>query len=133
MFKGNSGAFPDSIRNNICELDAERCHIEIGVVIEFELDFYADHDSEAVVPSVKGYLGIISIPLELSPEAQIGCDSIYDKSGELGCPLIAGEFYTYKMDLNVTSLPISGLDVDVEVALDGDNGRHSCFRFPAKI
>lgn len=97
------------------------------------MDFIAPTSSATALPSVIGFLGIVSIPIELDPEAQDGCNFIVDAAGSPGCPLVAGEFYTYKMDLVVESLPLTGINVDVEVALDGENGRQTCFRFPAAI
>lgn len=97
------------------------------------MDFTATSDSKAVVPSVTGKLGIISIPIDLSDEAKIGCNSIYNSTGDLGCPIVTGEFYTYKMDLLVESLPLSGINVDVEIALTGDSEVLSCFSFPAAV
>lgn len=99
------------------------------------MDFIATSASEKVVPSVVGKLGILNIPINLSEEAQIGCNSIYNSTGDLGCPIVAGEFYTYKMDLKIESLPISGgnTKVDVQIALTGDSEILSCFAFPAVV
>lgn len=99
------------------------------------MDFVATSASEKVLPSVVGKLGILNLPIVLTDEAQIGCNSIYNSTGDLGCPIVAGEFYTYKMDLVVESLPISGgnTKLDVQIALTGDSEVLSCFAFPAVV
>lgn len=79
-------------------------------------------------------MGLIAIPIPLTEDELDACKNIIDTGDQKqGCPIIAGKFYTYKMNLVIESLQASDMNVDVQVALSGDAGTLTCFRFPARI
>lgn len=122
-----------SIENNICDLDAPTCLIEINKEINFSMEFVAQTNAETVTPRVRATVSIITTDITLSEEALIGCNSIFDSAGELGCPLIAGETYTYKMDLLLESFPLpSPTNAKVEISLNSEV-KETCFTFQAVI
>lgn len=97
------------------------------------MDFIAPKNSETLIPSVTGFVGPIGLPIPLSDDELDACKNIKETDGQIGCPIIAGEFYTYKMNLIIESLPASNMNVEVQVALRGDSGFLTCFMFPARI
>lgn len=98
------------------------------------MDFLAPTSSNTLIPSVTGFWGAISIPIPLSDDELDACKNIVDTGNQSkGCPIIVGEYYTYKMNLVIETLPASNLNVDVQVALRGDSGILTCFMFPARI
>lgn len=57
--------------------------------------------------------------MPLPDDIQDGCADIAE-----GCPLTAGNQYTYSVDLTPdTDFPISGINITVEVSLIGDDNQ----------
>lgn len=112
----------------------ERCKIPTKALIKFEVDFIAPTSSKTLKPIVTGYLGAIAVPIPLPEDEIDACKNIIvtDKHKQ-GCPIIAGEFYTYNVSFIFESFPASNMNVDVQMALSGDMGTSICLRFSARI
>lgn len=128
--QGTSGVpGPENIRINFCDPN-DICAVPFGQTVQLEIDFIAGASSRTLSQNVKGPWWLF--PKSTEPKL-IGCNSVFSSNGKLGCPLHAGELYTYKIEIVVQELNLSltDLNVNVEIGLDGEGGKLICFNFKA--
>lgn len=135
MKSGENGKYPEDIQVSICKSYDKICVIEVGQTIEFDLTFVAPFTADRITPYIEASWSwwTPSKSLEIAEDDKIACNSITTLDGAPGCPVIAGHKYNYKMKVPVQSLPLHGIDVDVDFNLNSHKGPISCFAFKASL
>jgi len=119
----------------VSDCDDPPCTLRKGTDVTVEFDFISDKDYTEVVNSVFGGIGIIRVPFR-DVHMKDACKDIVKKSdGTPGCPLAAGEEYTYK---NTFPIIKSYPAVNVNVQYGINSGKDPvinvvCFTLPSKI
>lgn len=97
------------------------------------MKFTPNRDFKELTSDIQGI--ILDVPLPFPGYwGEDACKHIYDATGKekVGCPLKAGETYTYKNNFNV--LPIyPTVSLVIHWGLTDSAGDAVCFRIPAKI
>lgn len=115
-----------------CGLHDDRCFIKIGTKLEFEMEFVAKSAARTVTPHVEASWSIFPwLTVDLDDEDQIGCNSIVTLDEQPGCPLVAGQRYKYRVNVDIKRLKWIGYNVEVQIYLQGDDVRQTCFAFDA--
>lgn len=130
---GKEGKYPTQITLTGCDVNRDRCPIRIGTKLSFEMEFVATSDANSVTPHVSATWDWFTYTLAIDQDDMIGCNSITTLGGAPGCPLVAGQTYKYNVNLDVNRLPPSGFNISVEIYLEGDQGRQTCFSLDAEF
>lgn len=118
---------PNSVVSLICDPDAT-CQITPGISIDLSIVFVAATSADAITPTIHIF---IQDSVAIVPPTTIadGCANITP-----GCPIVAGNTYTYSVEVPSDNLPVSGVEVELDVELSVvsvESGEAlTCFRFP---
>lgn len=115
-----------------CGVHDDRCSIKLGTQLEFEMEFIATSAARTVTPYVEAawYVGPW-FTVDLDDDDKIGCNSIFTLDEKPGCPLVAGQQYKYRVSVDIKRLKWNGINVEVQIYLQGDNAIQTCFAFDA--
>lgn len=97
------------------------------------MDFVATSNAKTITPHVTARWYFLPYSIDLDEDDKIGCDSITTLDGAPACPLIKGKTYKYKVNVHVKRLPLSSLNIGVDIYLEGGEGRQTCFNFDAAL
>uniref|UniRef100_A0A182QVI2 MD-2-related lipid-recognition domain-containing protein n=1 Tax=Anopheles farauti TaxID=69004 RepID=A0A182QVI2_9DIPT len=123
----NNAPMPQEVRVAGCS--AEPCIVQIGGVVDMDLDFVAARATNAMRASLDIFLGDFRVPYELPAVQQLACNFL--KIGS--CPVTQGEFINYHLSTAAVA-PFAGITVDLQVQLVDDNGVPLiCYRSSATI
>ncbi|XP_053671885.1 uncharacterized protein LOC128722087 [Anopheles nili] len=123
----NNAPVPQDVRVVGCT--AEPCVVQIGGVVDMDLDFVAPRASTGMRASLNIFLGDFRVPYELPVDQQNACNFL--EAGD--CPVSAGEFINYHLS-TPASAPFAGITVDLQLQLSDDSGEPLiCYRSSATI
>lgn len=123
----NNAPVPQEVRVVGCT--AEPCTVQIGGLVDMDLDFVAPRATNGMRATLDIFLGTFRVPYDLPVEQQNACNFLKDGS----CPLTPGEFVNYHLSTPAAA-PFAGITVDLQLQLADDNGQALiCFRSSARI
>uniref|UniRef100_A0A182IP31 MD-2-related lipid-recognition domain-containing protein n=1 Tax=Anopheles atroparvus TaxID=41427 RepID=A0A182IP31_ANOAO len=123
----NGAPVPLEVRVLGCS--AEPCVVQIGGMVDMDLDFIAPRATNGMRASLDIFLGDFRVPYDLPAVQQNACNFLEAGS----CPVAQGEFINYHLS-TPASAPFAGITLDLQVQLSDDNGQPLvCYRSSATI
>lgn len=110
-----------------------KCVFKKNSRVSIEMKFTPTRDFKELMNNIQGILLDVPLPFP-GIYGTSACPHIYDAAGEnkVGCPLKAGETYTYKNGFDILSV-YPTVTVEVHCALSDSEGDAACFQVPARI
>ncbi|XP_053945280.1 ecdysteroid-regulated 16 kDa protein-like [Anastrepha ludens] len=122
---------PDEVTMPQCPKN--KCTLKRNTIASIAIKITPDRDFTELTSDIKGI--ILDVPLPFPGYyGTSACPHIYDAEGKekVGCPLKAGETYTYKNSFKI--LPIyPPVNLVIHWGMGDKNGDAVCFEIPAKI
>ncbi|XP_052890889.1 NPC intracellular cholesterol transporter 2-like [Anopheles moucheti] len=123
----NNAPIPQDVRVVGCT--AEPCIVQIGGVVDMDLDFVAARATNGMRATLDIFLGDFRVPYDLPVAQQNACNFL--EAGN--CPVTQGEFINYHLSTPAVA-PFAGITVDLQLQLADDNGQPLiCYRSSATI
>ncbi|ETN59333.1 Niemann-Pick Type C-2 [Anopheles darlingi] len=123
----NGAPIPQEVRVAGCT--AEPCIVQIGGMVDMDLDFVAARATADVHASLEIFLGDFRVPYELPPNQRNAC--LFFEAGS--CPVTQGEFINYHLSTPAAA-PFVGITVDLQLQLSDTAGTPLiCYRSSATI
>lgn len=114
---GRNGPMGIDITSSICTA-GEQCLIQSGVPLDISFKFIPEFDTNTVTPQLYGLMENVDMEMPLPDEMADGCADIAE-----GCPLIAGNQYTYTVEIPLgMEFPVSDIELIFELLLLSDDG-----------
>lgn len=105
------------ITSSVCTA-GEQCLIQSGVPLDISFKFIPEFDTATVTPQLFGVMDALEMGMPLPDEMADGCAHIAE-----GCPLIAGNEYTYSVEIALgMEFPVSDIELVLELLLLSDDG-----------
>ncbi|XP_049535862.1 uncharacterized protein LOC125951229 [Anopheles darlingi] len=123
----NGAPIPQEVRVAGCT--AEPCIVQIGGMVDMDLDFVAARAVPEVRASLEIFLGDFRVPYELPQHQRNAC--LFFEVGS--CPVTQGEFINYHLSTPAAA-PFVGITVDLQLQLSDTAGTPLiCYRSSATI
>ncbi|XP_055903663.1 ecdysteroid-regulated 16 kDa protein [Eupeodes corollae] len=110
-----------------------KCILKRNTKVDIEMKVVPTRDFNELNNDISGILQNVPLPFP-GIYGTSACPNIYDAEGKkaVGCPLKAGETYTYKNSFDI--LPIyPTVTLEIHCGLGDTKGDAACFQIPARI